>query len=249
MKTRTRRAPADIDYLLAPPLGWCDGGILVWAGMCGAILALLRQVGNDVADSMPRATEIPTENHAASRRLALAIIVAQRNALLDVRDDGSYAAETLNSALVNLDAEQISLELRGRRRSCDPRVRLFPDRGGTSADRRLPVSYSSPFITRGKDEGEPGVRRPRRKQQAAVLVKGQLSRQREPDTTASTGRNSVMEDLFTESTPPLVFHIERNRSLCRTRTQSHFALPMPHCILQQDVKDLLEHRRHNNGPR
>jgi NhaP-type Na+/H+ or K+/H+ antiporter len=178
MRTRVRRALADVDYLLAEPLGWREGGILVWAGMRGAItlaaaqtlpndaphrsllvliafivaaaslliqgstlarfvawikpasadeqaineergaiLALLRRVENDVVDGMPRATDAattnPSENHAASKRRALAIIEAQRNALLDARDDGSYAAEILNGALVNLDAEQISIELRG----------------------------------------------------------------------------------------------------------------------------------------
>ncbi|MEO7374735.1 MAG: sodium:proton antiporter [Terrimesophilobacter sp.] len=174
MKARIRRALADIDYLLTAPLGWRDGGILVWAGMRGAItlaaaqtlpndtpnrsllvliafivaaaslliqgsslarfvtwikpesaepqddtkeraaiLALLSRIGNEVADTVPGAEETDaTQSHAASKRLALAIIEAKRNALLDARDDGSFAAEPLNSALVTLDAEQISIELK-----------------------------------------------------------------------------------------------------------------------------------------
>jgi hypothetical protein len=48
-----------------------------------------------------------------SRRLTLAVISAQRQALLDARDDGSFSADALNAALAVLDADQISLELKG----------------------------------------------------------------------------------------------------------------------------------------
>ncbi len=43
----------------------------------------------------------------------LAVLEAQRTAILDARDDGSFDAEVLESLLQNLDAEQIALELRG----------------------------------------------------------------------------------------------------------------------------------------
>ena len=36
-RTRLRRLVADIDYLLAQPLGWREGTIIVWAGMRVAI--------------------------------------------------------------------------------------------------------------------------------------------------------------------------------------------------------------------
>jgi hypothetical protein len=52
-------------------------------------------------------------NRGASKKLALDIIAAQRTALLDASDDGTYTAETLNHALANLDADQISIELKG----------------------------------------------------------------------------------------------------------------------------------------
>ncbi|MEO6944202.1 MAG: sodium:proton antiporter [Lacisediminihabitans sp.] len=175
MKVRTRRALADIDYLLAAPLGWRDGGILVWAGMRGAItlaaaqtlpgdtphrallvliafvvaaaslliqggtlsafvhwikpdstnpydnaderealLALLKRVADDVTVTMSGTSEDESSaRRPGSRRLALSIITAQRIALLDARDEGSYAAESLNGALLALDAAQISIELRG----------------------------------------------------------------------------------------------------------------------------------------
>jgi monovalent cation/hydrogen antiporter len=43
----------------------------------------------------------------------LAVLEAQRAAVLDARDDGTFDAEVLESMLQNLDAEQIALELRG----------------------------------------------------------------------------------------------------------------------------------------
>ncbi len=74
---------------------------------------MLSRIGSEVADARPGAEQTDaTQSHAASKQLALAIIEAKRNALLDARDDGSFAAEPLNSALVSLDAEQISIELK-----------------------------------------------------------------------------------------------------------------------------------------
>ncbi|MCU1476282.1 MAG: solute:hydrogen antiporter [Subtercola sp.] len=227
VKTRTIRTLADIDYYVAAPLGWREGGILVWAGMRGAVtlaaaqtlpentpyrsllvliafvvaagslliqggtlaafvkwikpsspdrestdeerervLEMLRAVAVDVTaksavdastpvtaddgqiaaeatDGEPgRAQHVTSEepaaghpvtepddveaaatassidsnafvNRGASKKLALDIIAAQRTALLDASDDGTYTAETLNHALANLDADQISIELKG----------------------------------------------------------------------------------------------------------------------------------------
>lgn len=48
-----------------------------------------------------------------TKRLTLAVIDAQRQALLDARDDGTFTAGALNAALAGLDADQISLELKG----------------------------------------------------------------------------------------------------------------------------------------
>jgi NhaP-type Na+/H+ or K+/H+ antiporter len=48
-----------------------------------------------------------------SRKLRLQIIEAQRQALLAARDDGMYSAGALNYALESLDADQISMEMRG----------------------------------------------------------------------------------------------------------------------------------------
>lgn len=187
LRIRVRRSIADIDYLVAAPLGWREGGVLVWAGMRGAvtlaaaqtlpfgetphralliliaftvaaaslllqggtlsafvswikpalpddeaskeergrILALLAEIERDVtasaaqqADASPTdatatAVAIPADDHVAWKKRTLDIIAAQRTALLDARDDGAYSAEVLNSALTNLDADQISIELKG----------------------------------------------------------------------------------------------------------------------------------------
>jgi NhaP-type Na+/H+ or K+/H+ antiporter len=184
-KTRTRRVLADIDYLLAAPLGWREGGVLVWAGMRGAVtvaaaqtlpvqtpdrsflilvafmvaafslliqggtlagfvawikpagpdrdaeneergrlLAMLTTIEREITAANPPVVETPTDtaadaalpapqSFAAVKRLTIEIIEAQRTALLDARDDGTFTAEVLNSALANLDADQISVELKG----------------------------------------------------------------------------------------------------------------------------------------
>ena len=46
------------------------------------------------------------------RALRLDIIAAQREALLAVRDEGTFSASVLTGALETLDADQISMELR-----------------------------------------------------------------------------------------------------------------------------------------
>lgn len=48
-----------------------------------------------------------------TKRLTLAVIDSQRQALLDAREDGTFTAGALNAALAALDADQISLELKG----------------------------------------------------------------------------------------------------------------------------------------
>ena len=52
----------------------------------------------------------PTDD---TKRVTLAVIIAQRQALLDARDDGAFTTDALNAALAVIDADQISLELKG----------------------------------------------------------------------------------------------------------------------------------------
>ncbi|KQZ11375.1 cation:proton antiporter [Agromyces sp. Root1464] len=215
-RTVWRRRVADIDYLLAQPLGWREGTIVVWAGMRGvvtlaaaqtlpsetpsrsllvliafvvAVGSLLVQGGTlpwlvhrllpardpgeslaerrelegvlrsaamaemardddpavrEVAERMRAAWQLSnaegeadaaddtdasndTDGSAGSRAVAsarridpeqvrllrLRMIEAERTALLDARDDGTFSAAALSAALEDLDAEQISIELKG----------------------------------------------------------------------------------------------------------------------------------------
>ncbi len=54
MTSRITRRVADIDYLLAEPLGWREGAVLVWAGMRGAVTVAAAQ--SLPADTPKRAT-------------------------------------------------------------------------------------------------------------------------------------------------------------------------------------------------
>lgn len=178
VKTYTRRALFDIDYFLSAPLGWREGGILVWAGMRGAItlaaaqtlpadtphrsllvliaftvaaaslviqggtlsafvrwikpvaaddgaiaeergklLAMLKQVANETVSRSESGTTgtsgVADRSHEVAKALALDIIEAQRKAILDARDVGAYSADSIAHVLVNLDADQISIEMKG----------------------------------------------------------------------------------------------------------------------------------------
>ncbi|MFF1571767.1 cation:proton antiporter [Leifsonia sp. NPDC058292] len=69
----------------------------------------------DAAQSVPipASTERTPEAFMALREARLKRIRAQRAALLDARDDGAFSADLLDGALTNLDADQISLDLKG----------------------------------------------------------------------------------------------------------------------------------------
>ena len=89
------------------------------------LLGMLRGVADDVArehrDARAASGEpVPERDTAAEREerraLRLEIIDAQREALLAARDDGTFSASVLTGALETLDADQISMELRGEHR-------------------------------------------------------------------------------------------------------------------------------------
>lgn len=81
------------------------------------LLALLRETEERVtAAHVATAPDDPDDERRANddaKRLTLAVIAAQRDELLDARDDGTFSAGMLRSALAALDADQISLELKG----------------------------------------------------------------------------------------------------------------------------------------
>ena len=78
------------------------------------VMQLLQTTAAAVTGQTPESPTRPSQPlDDASKRLGLAVIDAQRDALLDARDDGIFSSATLTSALDVLDADQISLELRG----------------------------------------------------------------------------------------------------------------------------------------
>ncbi|MFF2549865.1 cation:proton antiporter [Nocardia sp. NPDC058058] len=77
------------------------------------VMELLRESALTVPEP-PHPEGEPTEqSFTASRDHRLAVIAAQRSALLDARDNGTFDADVLANALANLDASQIAIELRG----------------------------------------------------------------------------------------------------------------------------------------
>ncbi|MCD2186565.1 cation:proton antiporter [Actinomycetospora soli] len=74
------------------------------------LVALLRRT----AEAVP-APHVPDDGSApAAVAHRLAVLAAQRDALLTARDDGTVDADVLQEALANLDASEIAIELRGR---------------------------------------------------------------------------------------------------------------------------------------
>jgi len=66
----------------------------------------IRSLLDDAARGTPRPAGTSDERHR------LAVLTAQRDALLDARDEGALDADALSAALRTVDAEQITLELR-----------------------------------------------------------------------------------------------------------------------------------------
>lgn len=88
------------------------------------LIALLRQTADTVTAEyntdrpcadQPDESEVDQQQGQTgdAKRLTLTVLNAQRRALLDARDDGTFAADALNAALAVIDADQISLELKG----------------------------------------------------------------------------------------------------------------------------------------
>lgn len=75
------------------------------------IVELLRTSTQGVPE--PPTPEATQDGFLVAREHRLAVIAAQRSALLDARDHGTFDAELLEKALANLDAAQIALEMRG----------------------------------------------------------------------------------------------------------------------------------------
>ncbi|MCS7475842.1 cation:proton antiporter [Umezawaea endophytica] len=79
-----------------------------WAG----IVELLKSSAETVPP-LPEVERTP-EGFTTAKTHRLAVIAAQRSALLDARDNGTFDADVLANALANLDAAQIAIEMRGK---------------------------------------------------------------------------------------------------------------------------------------
>ncbi|QEO13222.1 sodium:proton antiporter [Agromyces intestinalis] len=76
-------------------------------------IEVARRISADRREATEAARSKGEEGREIVRQLRLEIVAAQREALLEARDDGIYSSSALSSALDALDAEQISMELRG----------------------------------------------------------------------------------------------------------------------------------------
>jgi len=108
------------------------GSLLIQGGTIGWLLKLVKpaQVDREAQNEerqrvmsmlhdaakhipLPESRERTPENMEVMKKFALDRLHAQRTALLDARDDGTFDADVLASALTNLDADEISISLKG----------------------------------------------------------------------------------------------------------------------------------------
>lgn len=100
------------DLLSSPDLRRPDG-----SPYDEAVLAMARQVAERQAAEVDEDADADADRFSTAaqvRELRLAMLDAQREALLRVRDLGTASSGALTEALKTLDADQISLELRVR---------------------------------------------------------------------------------------------------------------------------------------
>ncbi len=110
---------------MLPPVD--DGGRLaadrarLSASLRDAGIYVLERNGLDIAAPFPDLVSGPMPPSAGAslslsqeeKRVQLEMIDAQRGVLLAAMSDGTYSSELINAAMANLDADQISLELKG----------------------------------------------------------------------------------------------------------------------------------------
>jgi len=78
------------------------------------ILRLLRESAESVPAPETSEAGRSREGFVVARDHTLAVLAAQREALLEARDNGLFDADVLAAALADLDASEIAIELRGR---------------------------------------------------------------------------------------------------------------------------------------
>jgi NhaP-type Na+/H+ or K+/H+ antiporter len=80
----------------------------------GRLIEIMRTTAETVPAPVLAADAGAPQRIDATMRHRRAVLAAQRSALLDARDDGTFDADVLEDALANLDAAQIAIEMRGR---------------------------------------------------------------------------------------------------------------------------------------
>ena len=78
------------------------------------VMTLLRERSSGIPEPVPVEGASRMEQFEQSKNHRLAVLDAQRAALLDARDNGTFDADLLASELANLDAAQIAIEMRGK---------------------------------------------------------------------------------------------------------------------------------------
>ena len=78
------------------------------------VMTLLRERSSSIPEPLPIEGASRMEQFEQSKNHRLAVLDAQRAALLDARDNGTFDADLLASELANLDAAQIAIEMRGK---------------------------------------------------------------------------------------------------------------------------------------
>ena len=77
------------------------------------LMETMRETAQTVPEP-PESEGVPSmEQFTVSKNYRLSVLAAQRSALLDARDNGTFDADVLTNALANLDASQIAIEMRG----------------------------------------------------------------------------------------------------------------------------------------
>jgi len=77
-------------------------------------MTLLRERSSSIPEPIPVEGASRMEQFEQSKKHRLDVLSAQRAALLDARDNGTFDADLLASELANLDASQIAMEMRGK---------------------------------------------------------------------------------------------------------------------------------------
>ncbi|WP_306211125.1 cation:proton antiporter [Actinoplanes sp. RD1] len=115
LRTSSESVPAPASLSTPPPLSASPSLSTLASPSASPPLSASPSLSASASPSASPSVSAPTErDFTAAKEHRLAVLAAQRAALLDARDHGTFDAEVLTDALATLDATQIDLELRGK---------------------------------------------------------------------------------------------------------------------------------------